>query len=98
MMKRPVWLVTGVALGVGGTLWAEQRVRRVLRTMTPDNVARGTVDRVRGALDAARDEVARRENELWAELEGRQAPSTSAAGTRARAARREVPRRRMARR
>ena len=78
-MRRPVWLAAGVALGVGGTLWAEQRVRRVVRQATvrlsPEHVAGGAVDsvrqvgdRVRQAVDAGRQARAQREEELWAEM------------------------------
>jgi hypothetical protein len=85
-MRRPVWLAAGVALGVGGTLWAEQRVRRGVRQavakLSPDQMAAGARDsvrllgdRVRGAVDAGRAEAARREDELWDELEGRRAPT-----------------------
>jgi hypothetical protein len=84
-MRRPVWLVAGVALGVGGTLWAEQRVRRVARRtverFTPEHVAEGARqsvrqvgDRVRSAVDAGREARADREAELWDELEARTAP------------------------
>ncbi len=79
-MRRPVWLAAGVAVGVGGTLWAEQRVRRQLRrvsaSLTPSRLGSGAVssakgagERVRGALEAGRDEKRRREDELRVDLE-----------------------------
>lgn len=82
MIRRPLWLGAGVALGVGGTLWAEQRVRRRVRqlsaALTPagaaDEVrrsARAAGDRVRAAVDEARLECRHREAELWAGLEPR---------------------------
>lgn len=82
MIRRPLWLGAGVALGVGGTLWAEQRVRRRLRelsaALTPagaaDGVrrsARAAGERLRSAADEARLERRRREAELWAGLEPR---------------------------
>jgi hypothetical protein len=78
-MKRPLWLGAGIALGVGGTLWAEQRVRRQLRravaVLSPGGAAdaasrsaRQAGDRVRVAVGAARLERSRREAELWASL------------------------------
>jgi hypothetical protein len=81
-MRRPVWLAAGVAVGVGGTLWAEQRVRKGVRQaaarLSPDQVTAGARtsvrrlgDRVRVAVDTGREERARREEELWAELGGR---------------------------
>lgn len=76
MMRRPMWLGAGVMIGVGATLWAEQRVRRRLRraveVLTPlvagseaIGAARAIGGRVRGALDAARAERTRHETELW---------------------------------
>jgi hypothetical protein len=80
-MRRPVWLALGVGVGVGGTLWAEQKVRRVVRQtaerLTPEHAARQARQRVSGlgerfktAVEEGRDERSRREAELWAELSG----------------------------
>lgn len=74
-MKRPLWLATGTALGVAGTLWVEQRVRRRLRRaaaiLSPSIEAsravdslRGAQDRARAAIEAGRSERRRREAEL----------------------------------
>jgi hypothetical protein len=75
MMKRPFWFGTGMAAGVAGTLWAEQRIRRQIARLTPNYVANQAVrqigDRVRSAVDAGRQERDRREAELWAELDQR---------------------------
>jgi hypothetical protein len=64
-----------VALGVGGTLWAEQRVRRTLRRATPQHAVAvagakvaGTRDRVRAAVAEGQRIRADREAELWADL------------------------------
>jgi len=81
-MKRPFWLATGVVAGVAGTLWAEQRVRRAVdqavAKLTPNHVANEAVQsvrdlggRVRAAVDEGRQERARREAELWEELDDR---------------------------
>jgi hypothetical protein len=78
-MRRTFWLATGAALGVGGTLWAEQRVRRSVQQaadrLAPQQLAAGartTVrqasERLRLAIEAAREERARREDELWGDL------------------------------
>ncbi len=75
-MRRPVWLGAGIVLGVGGTLWAEQRVRRRVRraveALSPAVAASGTVRRARemgsrvgDALEVARAERRRSEAELW---------------------------------
>ena len=82
MIRRPLWVATGVAIGVGGTLWAEQRVRRRLQQaadrLTPRHVADGARDsvrqlgaRVRGAVEEGRDERDRTEAELWDGLDRR---------------------------
>ena len=78
-MRRPIWLGAGIALGVGGTLWAEQRVRRGVRravqALSPSvagneavQAARALGGRVREAVDAARAERRDHEAELWRRL------------------------------
>jgi hypothetical protein len=77
--RRPIWLGTGIVLGVGGTLWAERRVRRRVRRALDAlsasaagheavAAAREMGFRVRDALDAARAERSRHEAELWRRL------------------------------
>jgi hypothetical protein len=83
MPKRTFWLVTGAAIGAGSSLWAERRVRRTVQQATarlqPEalaaevgrsarQVAGGAADRMREAVSTGRDEMQRREEELWAEL------------------------------
>jgi hypothetical protein len=92
-MRRPIWLGAGIALGVGGTLWAEQRVRRRVRraveVLSPSvagneavRSARELGDRVREAVDAARAERRRHEAELWRRMG--QVPPARAHGRTAR--------------
>jgi hypothetical protein len=81
--KRTFWLVTGAALGAGSSLWAERRVRRTVQQaaarLQPDalvvevgrsarQVAGSAGGRVRDAVVSGRDEMLRREEELWADL------------------------------
>ncbi len=79
MMRRPMWLGAGIVLGVGGTLWTEQRVRRRVRRavarLSPAvagsdaaHAAREMKGRLGDALDAARAERRRCETELWSRL------------------------------
>jgi hypothetical protein len=81
--KRTFWLTAGIALGAGSTLWAERRVRRTIEQtaarLAPDalvaevgrtarHVAESAGDRVRDAYSEGRDEMYRREEELWSNL------------------------------
>jgi hypothetical protein len=83
MPKRTFWLVTGAVIGAGSSLWAERKVRRTVEQATaklqPDalvaevgrsarQVAGSAADRVRDAVSVGRDEMQRREEELWADL------------------------------
>jgi hypothetical protein len=81
--KRTFWLVTGAAIGAGSSLWAERRVRRTVQQaaarLQPDalvvevgrsarQAAGGAGDRLRDALTSGREEMMRREEELWSGL------------------------------
>ncbi len=83
MPKRTFWLVTGAAVGAGSSLWAERKVRRSVQQaaarLQPDalvaevgrsarQAAGSAGGRVREAVSTGRDEMQRREEELWAEL------------------------------
>jgi hypothetical protein len=82
VIRRPLWLVTGVALGAGGTMWARRRLERLSRRVRPTAVAgelasvvdrtrRGAADRVRDAVDTGRAQARRRQDDLWRELRSR---------------------------
>jgi hypothetical protein len=81
--RRTFWLVAGVAVGTGSTLWAERKVRQTWEQaaarLQPDaivvevgrsarQVAGSAGGRLREALTSGRSEMLRREEELWAEL------------------------------
>jgi hypothetical protein len=81
--KRTFWLVAGAAMGAGTSLWAERRLRRSVQQaaarLQPDALVVGmgrsarqaagsAGGRVRDALSSGRDEMQRREEELWADL------------------------------
>ena len=83
MPKRTFWLATGVALGAGSSLWAERKVRRSVQQaaarLQPDTVVAEVGRSARqvagtagepgaGRRGTGRDEMLRREEELWAEL------------------------------
>lgn len=77
--------MTGVAMGAGTSLWVERRLRRSVQQaaarLQPDaliaeagrnvrQAAENTGQRVRDAIWSGRDEMRRREEELWADLAG----------------------------
>ncbi len=83
MPKRTFWLVTGAAMGAGTSLWAERRIRRSVQQaaarLQPEalvaevgrsarQAAESTGERLKEALSSGRDEMRRREDEIWAEL------------------------------
>jgi len=85
MMRRPLWLAAGVALGAGGTMWTRRRFERLTRRLErrtvaadlvslADRSAHGAMGRVRDAVDAGRDAARRREDHLWHELGNGRAP------------------------
>jgi hypothetical protein len=94
MPKRTFWLVTGAVIGAGSSLWAERKVRRTVEQaaakLQPDalvaevgrsarQAAGSAADRVRDAVSAGRDEMQRREEELWADLAAQGVEAAAAA-------------------
>ena len=70
VMRRPLWLAAGAALGVGGTVWTRRRLDRLSEPRAADGdgrpnwppsrerTRRGTLDRVRDAVDTGRSGAA----------------------------------------
>ncbi|HVA04843.1 MAG TPA: hypothetical protein VMU64_13995 [Acidimicrobiales bacterium] len=82
MIRRPMWLAAGAAIGVGGTMWTRRRLERLSRRVRPTAVAteiasiagrtkRGALHKVRDALDTGRTEAQRRQDDLWHDLSAR---------------------------
>jgi hypothetical protein len=82
MIRRPLWLAAGAALGVGGSIWTRRRLDRLSRRVRPNAMAgevvaivertrRGAVDRVRDAVDTGRTEAQRRQDDLWHDVSAR---------------------------
>jgi hypothetical protein len=82
VIRRPLWLAAGAALGVGGSIWTRRRLDRLSRRVRPNAVAgevvaivertrRGAVDRVRDAVDTGRTEAQRRQDDLWHDVSAR---------------------------
>lgn len=82
MVRRVMWLGTGVVIGAGSSVWAMRRVQRSVRRLAPDHVVREAVTGARQVLDrvsdAAREGAAamrQREEELRGGLRGGRLPS-----------------------
>lgn len=64
MFKRVRWLTVGYAAGVGTTIYAARKARRLARRGNPGTVARRTGTRVRDAVIEGRAAMHEREAEL----------------------------------
>ncbi len=94
MPKRTFWMITGVAVGAGSSLWVERRVRRTVQEaaarLQPDalvaevgrsarQAAGAAGDRMRDAVSFGRDEMRVHEQQLWEDLAARGIEPPSAA-------------------
>ncbi|MDQ6783854.1 MAG: hypothetical protein M3063_10500 [Actinomycetota bacterium] len=75
MFKRARWLSMGAAVGFGGSIWAQRRVRRTVERCLPEHLgadvaqrARYLADDVLEALDEGRAAMRQREEELRRQL------------------------------
>ncbi len=71
MLRRVRWLGAGLVLGVGGSLWAERKVKAVSARYRPSGLATTAASRardvpsdVRAALREGREAMRQRESEL----------------------------------
>jgi|GEM_PF-3327885 len=64
MPKRTRWLVTGVALGAGGSLWAQRKAKTAAARYGPAGLAEATGRRVAAALADGREAMREREAQL----------------------------------
>jgi len=71
MLKRVRWIGTGLALGVGGSLWAQRKVKAVASRYRPSGLAGSAASRardipsdVRAAIREGRETMRQRESEL----------------------------------
>ncbi len=78
MLVRAKWMVMGAAIGFGGSVWAQRKVKATVERYLPPQLgdevagrARSLQSDVRGALGEGRDAMRARETELRAMLAGR---------------------------
>jgi hypothetical protein len=80
MFKRLFWLCVGIGLGAGMAYWLQKFLRQTAERYSPERVSNDLADGarrlgtgVRKAIDEGREAMRKREAELRAELELRQA-------------------------
>jgi len=80
MFKRLFWLCVGIGLGAGMSYWLARFLRQTAERYSPERVSTDVVESarrlgndVRKAIDEGREAMRKREAELRAELEPRQA-------------------------
>ena len=64
MLKRVRWLVTGAAIGAGGSVWAKRKAKSAVERYAPPGVLDAASRRLRGALAEGRTAMREREAEL----------------------------------
>ncbi len=64
MLKRLRWLATGAAVGFGGSLWLQRKLKTAATRYRPAGVAGAAAARARDALEEGRVAMKERETEL----------------------------------
>lgn len=72
VFKRLIWWASGAVMGAGGSIWAQRKVKRVVKTkvaavqdtLHPKHLAGAAKGRVVHAIDQGRNAKTRRELEL----------------------------------
>ncbi len=74
MFKRVRWMTTGAAMGFGGALWLQRKVKTAANRYRPVGVAGAAAARAKDALQEGRAAMKEREAELRGSAGGRPAP------------------------
>ncbi len=64
MFKRIRWLGTGAAVGFGGSLWLQRKMKSATERYKPAGVAVAAANRARDAIEEGRAAMKEREAEL----------------------------------
>lgn len=64
MFKRLRWLGTGVAMGLGGSVWLQRKMKTAATRYAPAGVAVAAAARAKDALEEGRAAMKQREAEL----------------------------------
>ncbi|MDE3206430.1 MAG: hypothetical protein KGQ66_19665 [Acidobacteriota bacterium] len=76
MFKRARWLTTGAAVGFGGSLWLQRKVKAAATRYRPAGVAEAAASRARDALEEGRAAMRQREAELRGDSGRRRGPTS----------------------
>ena len=76
MLKRVRWLLAGAAVGFGGSVWLQRKVRTAAERLRPSGVAGAAAARARDALEEGRTAMRDREAELRGNAGGRRSSRT----------------------
>jgi hypothetical protein len=74
MLKRVRWLAAGAAVGFGGSLWMQRKLKTAASRYRPVGVAGAAASRARDALEEGRAAMKEREAELRGDASRRRAP------------------------
>lgn len=78
LFKRLRWMVIGSVMGTTAQAWARRRLRRMMHTYSPPEVAARRAQQarrdLRAAMDEGREEMRRREAELRGDVHRRTRP------------------------
>lgn len=64
MFKRIRWISTGAAVGFGGSLWLQRKMKSATERYKPAGVAAAAANRARDAIEEGRVAMREREAEL----------------------------------
>lgn len=64
MIKRLRWLVTGAAIGLGGSAWLKRKAKTVTARYGANALAEAAANRAREAFEEGREAMRQREAEL----------------------------------
>jgi hypothetical protein len=74
MLKRVRWLTAGAAVGFGGAVWLQRKVKSAADRYRPVGMAGAAAGRAKDALEEGRVAMREREAELRGAAERRRAP------------------------
>jgi hypothetical protein len=74
MLSRLRWLAAGAAVGFGGSVWLQRKVKTAANRYRPLGVAGAAASRARDALEDGREAMRQREAELRGGSAGRRTP------------------------